>query len=108
MSDAKKRVFHAGPEGTAVSDDAADTAPDLTERTVREMTFSTHVISLNAMAMMYLGQIEGGEVDRDGAQHMIDTLVMLREKTQGNLTPDESRLLDSMLYDLRLKFVALG
>lgn len=112
MSDSKQRVFHAGPEGTVADDkrDGADPGktPDLTERTVREMTFSTHVISLNAMAMMYLGQIEGGETDRDGAQHMIDTLAMLREKTQGNLTADEARLLDSILYDLRLKFVELG
>lgn len=105
MSDEKRRVFHAGPEGTAVKEDAPTDGPDLTERTLREMTFSTHVISLNAMAMMYLGLIEGGEVDRESAQHIIDTLAMLREKTQGNLTADEARLLDSILHDLRLKFV---
>jgi hypothetical protein len=109
--DDAKRVFRATPDGTAVAEEKTAAqdgkGPDLTERTVREMTFSTHIISLNAMAMMYMGQLGEGEVDKDGAQHMIDTLAMLREKTQGNLTADESRLLDSLLYDLRLKYVGL-
>lgn len=108
MGDAKQRVFRAGPKGTEVAEDATDGGPDLTERTLREMTFSTHVISLNAMAMMYLGLIEGGEADPEGARHIIDTLAMLRDKTQGNLSAEEARLLDGVLYDLRLKYVELS
>lgn len=111
--DDAKRVFRSGPDGTAVDESKAEKAapsegPDLTERTVREMTFSTHIISLNAMAMMYMGQLGDGDVDKEGAQHLIDTMAMLREKTQGNLTADEAKLLDSLLYDLRLKFVGLS
>lgn len=104
------RVFRATPDGVTEEQAEAPKAdgPDLTERTVHAMTFSTHIISLNAMAMMYMGQLGDGDIDKEGAQHIIDTLAMLREKTQGNLTADEARLLDSLLYDLRLKYVGLS
>jgi Domain of unknown function (DUF1844) len=48
-----------------------------------------------------------GKADRnlDAARMMIDTLEMLEEKTAGNLTPDESRMLKSSLTDLRIMFV---
>ncbi len=80
---------------------------ELTGRTLRAMSFSTHVMSLNAMALMHLGEIEDAEVPPDpgAARHVIDTLAMLKEKTQGNLTSGEERLLDSVLYDLRMKIV---
>jgi hypothetical protein len=39
------------------------------------------------------------------AKHTIDLLSLLREKTQSNLTPEEDRLLESLLYDLRLRYV---
>jgi hypothetical protein len=41
------------------------------------------------------------------AQRTIDLLQVLQEKTQGNLTPQESRLLDDVLYELRMTFVEL-
>jgi hypothetical protein len=41
------------------------------------------------------------------AQQTIDTIEMLREKTRGNLEPDETKLIDSLLYELRLHFVEL-
>jgi len=42
------------------------------------------------------------------ARHAIDTLQMLREKTEGNRTAEETGALDSMLHELRLAFVGLG
>lgn len=39
------------------------------------------------------------------AKHNIDTLGILQKKTSGNLTSEESKLLDSLLYDLRMKYV---
>ena len=39
------------------------------------------------------------------ARHTIDTLEMLRAKTRGNLDADESKLIDSLLYELRLRVV---
>ena len=41
------------------------------------------------------------------AQQTIDTIEMLREKTRGNLNEEERKLIDSLLYELRLKFVEM-
>ena len=46
-------------------------------------------------------------VDLDMAKHIIDTLAVLEEKTKGNLTPEESGLLNEYLYQLRMLFVAV-
>jgi hypothetical protein len=72
------------------------------------MSFSTHILSLNMTALMHLGAVEGVDVqDRDpaAARHLVETLAMLREKTLGNLTEEESKLLTALLYDLKLKIV---
>jgi hypothetical protein len=44
-------------------------------------------------------------VDLPIAKQIIDTLGMLQEKTKGNLDPDEERLLKSVLYDLRMRYI---
>lgn len=104
---AEKRTFKAGPDGTQVEAEHVDGSPDdLKSRTVQQMTFSTHVLSLNAMALMHLKAIESDvPLDLEAAHHVIDTLAMLREKTQGNLDANEQKLLDTILYDLRIKYV---
>jgi hypothetical protein len=45
------------------------------------------------------------ETDPDQAKHFIDMLGVLEEKTRNNLTPDEQRQLDALLFELRLHFV---
>ena len=42
----------------------------------------------------------------DAAKHIIDILTLLKEKTKGNLSQDEEKLLESVLYELRMKFMA--
>jgi hypothetical protein len=66
---------------------------------------------LGVEAAMHLGLIENGPgegrtLDLEAARHVIDLLGILRDKTNGNLTPDEETLLDNMLADLRMQFVA--
>jgi len=75
-----------------------------------EMHFSTFVISLNASALMHLGLMEdpthGEKVKNlELGKQTIDILVMLEEKTRGNLSPDEEKLLKNILYDLRINYV---
>lgn len=72
--------------------------------------FSTLVLSLGSAAMVHLGEIESPEDSAVSknlvlAQHSIDLLSMLKEKTAGNLNPDETHYLDSILYDLRVRYV---
>lgn len=68
--------------------------------------FGGFVVSLGTSCMVNLGKQvnpETGELDRDleAARQTIDILEMLRDKTRGNLTDDERKLLDTLLDDLR-------
>ena len=74
------------------------------------VTFSAFVLSIASSALVQLGEVpdpESGETRRnlDVAKHNIDILSMLRDKSAGNLDADEMRLIDSVLYELRLKYV---
>ena len=75
-----------------------------------EINFSTFVISLSTQALMHLGEIPNPltgkvEADRPVAKQMIDIIGMLREKTRGNLNSGEYRLIEDILFDLRMKYV---
>jgi hypothetical protein len=75
-----------------------------------EINFSTFVISLSTQALMHLGEIANplsgkSEMDVPVAKQMIDILGMLQEKTRGNLDAGEARLLEDLLFDLRMKYV---
>lgn len=73
--------------------------------------FYTFVLSLGSSAFVHLGEAPhpetGAPVEPDLvlAQQTIDILAMLREKTKGNLTPEEDRFMENLLTDLRLRFV---
>ena len=74
------------------------------------MLFARLVLMLHAAAMQYLGKIKNPVTDRierdlGAAQGMIDTLEMLEERTKGNLSHDEARMLSGMLQELRLNYV---
>ena len=74
--------------------------------------FETLVSYLSTTAMFQLGLIPGpsGEpisADMPNAQRTVDLLEVLQEKTQGNLTASESRLLEDVLYELRMSFVEM-
>jgi hypothetical protein len=74
------------------------------------ISFSAFVISLATTAAVHLGDaVEPGTEppppDLDAAGQMIEILGLLEEKTRGNLTPEESTLLEQVLYELRMRFV---
>jgi hypothetical protein len=75
-----------------------------------ELNFAAFVISLSTQALAHLGEIPDPvqgtvRVELNAARQMIDILVILRDKTKGNLDSAEKALLDSALYDLRMKYV---
>ena len=75
------------------------------------INFASFLLSLAATAAVHFGErmepgaIEPGPVDLVAAGQMIDILALLEEKTRGNLTADERQLLETILYELRLRFV---
>jgi Domain of unknown function (DUF1844) len=80
------------------------------EAPLPELNFSTFLISLSTQALMHLGEIGNpltGKVEPDPsvAKQMIDIIGMLREKTRGNLNTGEDRLIEDILFDLRMKYV---
>jgi Domain of unknown function (DUF1844) len=85
--------------------------PDQNGRCVMpEVTFMAFIMSLNTSALFHLGEIadpETGEklIDFSLARHAIDTLVLLQEKTKGNLDSDETEMLKNILYDVKIRFV---
>lgn len=112
-------------EGEARSEGPAETAeperpapPPAAEQhpgrglTDEPVTFSTFVLGLSTQALLHLGEIPNPmtralEPDLQAAKQVIDILGILREKTRNNLDAGEEALLDSVLYDLRIRYVEL-
>ena len=97
-------------QNTQQSETIAGGATHAQHEPAAEINFSTFVISLSTQALMHLGEIASpisGKVETDVpvAKQMIDILGMLKDKTQGNLNASEDRLMQDILFDLRMKYV---
>ena len=76
-----------------------------------QVDFSTFIMSLTSSAFYHLGDMPDHstgkkEVNLPAVQQTIDMLIMLREKTKGNLKEDEKKLLEQLVYELQVKYVA--
>jgi hypothetical protein len=76
----------------------------------QEIDFTTFVISLGSSAFVHLGEVPHPESQELApnlllAKQTIDILGMLQAKTRGNLTPEEEKLIEHLLLDLRLRYV---
>lgn len=74
------------------------------------LTFSTFILSLSSSALVSLGELpdpitKEKKVDLAMARQTISLIEILKEKTKGNLTEEEEKLIDSTLCDLKLKYV---
>ncbi len=75
-----------------------------------EVNFSSLILSLSSTAFLHFGEIPDpgtGEKKKDLAlaKHAIDTIAMLKEKTEGNLIEEERQFIENILTDLRWHFV---
>ena len=75
------------------------------------ISFAGFILSLATTAAVHFGDIadpntgERQQPDLTAAHQMIELIALLQDKTRGNLTPEESKLVDDLLYELRLRFV---
>lgn len=75
------------------------------------MSFAGFVLSLATTAAVHLGDIADPatgqrlEPDLASAHQMIELIALLQDKTKGNLTDDETKLVDDLLYELRMRYV---
>jgi len=103
MAIVDKEAKQQSVEGSATAAREAATLPKL--------DFSTLVVSLSTSALYSMGLAPDPATGKTHAPNLtmarqtIDTLELLEEKTRGNLDMDEQRLLKSLLYELRLRFV---
>lgn len=75
-----------------------------------EFGFSTFILSLSTSALVHLGELPDPitnkkETNLQLAKQTISIIEMLKDKTKGNLTEEEESLIESVLYDVRLKYV---
>jgi hypothetical protein len=101
-----------GPEPVPEPDlaDDEDLPP---ERPGEPSLFSDLIINLASQAAMYMGLVDNPlapkmPTDMHAARQMIDILGMLQAKTRGNLSADENVLLERILTDLRMQYVAMA
>jgi hypothetical protein len=98
--------YHASRKPVGLPAGGANVADDT------PISFSGFVISLMTSAAVHFGDFpdpvtgETKPLNLAGASQMIEILAMLEQKTRGNLTPQERSLLEHVLYDLRMRFVA--
>jgi hypothetical protein len=89
---------------------AQDTKVDGAGAAAPPITFSSFVIGLATQALMFLGAVpdpRGGEVQKDPAEAatIIGVIEMLAAKTGGNLSEDEAKLVEEVLFELRMRYV---
>jgi hypothetical protein len=125
-----RRVFPTEHEAKEEVEPEAEAAPEARERSrpepepepsppddttqtppLPQINFSTFVFSLSSSVLLHLGEMPDPATNKKVvnlslAKQSIDILVMLQEKTSGNLDEEEENLLKNLLYELRMKYVA--
>ncbi|MBK8481672.1 MAG: DUF1844 domain-containing protein [Proteobacteria bacterium] len=90
-------------------DDRADASAPGAGPALPAVDFSTFLLSLGTSALVHLGEAPTPEDQLQRnlplAQQVIDILALISTKTRGNLDADEAKLLEELLYDLRLRYV---
>lgn len=114
----KKAGLHAHDEEEPSQESEPAAPPEAEAATQQEavpsaITFLDYVASLGYQTMIFLGGIPHPvsnklEKNLQQAKLLIDTLVMLREKTEGNLSGQESDLLNGSIYELQMKYVEIS
>jgi len=113
-----KRSSHQSEEEAKASDESQKKEPTAKEEPPPqaagqnfELNFSTFVLSLTSSAFYHLGDIPDPttgkkEENLPAVKQTIDILIMLQEKTKNNLDADETKLMEQLIYELQMKYVA--
>jgi len=110
MDEIKKKVDENWKQNVEKEKSAPKAPGDFTPP---EPDFKFFITTLTLQASIALGHMANpatGKTEQDPiqAKFLIDTLGMLQEKTKGNLTQEETELLENLLYELRVAYLAKG
>lgn len=84
--------------------------PDAGSVPLPQVTFTTFILSMASSALVQLGEVPNPETGKSEenlqiAKHTIDIIQMLKQKIESGLDAEEARLLEGILYELRVKYV---
>ena len=108
VSEEKSRLSGQARQEPASNSNRDDSSP---QPETPDGSFINYISSLAFQAMIFLGDIPNPmndnktEKNMPQAKFLIDTLLMMREKTKGNLSPQEEELLTNSIYELQLRYV---
>jgi hypothetical protein len=93
------------------SADTKNATPEREGASRAPIDFPSYLLSYYTQGLVLLGEVPNPytnkkEEDVEAARHTIDILSMLEQKTKNNLTKEEQQLLETVLYELRMKFMA--
>ncbi len=96
--------------GEALKEEAQGRESKEEEGPLPEITFINFIFSLSTSALIQLGEVQDPITQKQSknlpmAKQTIDLIGMLKEKTKGNLTPEEEKFIDNVLFDLRMRYV---
>jgi hypothetical protein len=99
-----------GPDGQPLASPSEEKESQQQASEEPQLDFFNYIASLGFQAMIFLGEIPNpltNQVDKNlkQAKFLIDTMVVIREKTTGNLTKEEAELLNGSIYELQLRYV---
>lgn len=108
MEDIKKHIDESWKESIAKQKGDIKQGKDSMPQ---ETSFSFFISTLTLQGSIFLGQIPNpvtkkSEKNLPQAKFIIDTLDMLKDKTKNNLNDDENKLLENILYELKMQYIA--
>jgi len=112
MDDLEKNIDESWKEAVAKEKGHIEKDKDK-ESIPPETSFSFFISTLALQASIFLGQIPNPATNKKEenlpqAKFIIDTLDMLKTKTRNNLNDDEDKLLENILYELKMQYVSIG
>ena len=105
---AEKKVDESWKEEVGKEKDKIETASE--EKPFPEADFYSFISGLGMQALMFMGEIpdpitKKKQKNFSQAKYIIDTLIMLGQKTKGNLTEEEGGLMEGIIHELQMKYV---
>lgn len=102
-----------GPDGQPLVSAAGAPQEGDSKQAELQLDFFNYIASLGFQTMIFLGEMPNpmtNQVEKNlkQAKFLIDTLIILRDKTKGNLSKEEDDLLNGSIYELQMRYVDLS
>ena len=109
MTEEEKKIEEDAPAGAQGTKEPGAQGSGEKDAPFPPLNFSTFILSLSSSVLISLGVIENPvtkeiESEPETAKQTIDLIELLKEKTKGNLTEEESKLIDDVLHELKIQY----